>query len=64
MVRRAFLNWEGDYLCCGNDPFGTREEDQRVGSENGLGNQCFGLASGLLLYLVKEVIGLGQSEGG
>src|SRR3989449_1619422 len=39
-------------------------EDQGVGSENGLGNQCFGLASGLLLYLVKEVIGLGQSEGG
>ena len=39
-------------------------EDQRVGSENGLGYQCFGLASGLPFYLVKEVIGLGQSEGG
>jgi hypothetical protein len=39
-------------------------EDQGVGSENGPGNPRFGLASGLLLYLVKEVIGLGQSEGG
>jgi hypothetical protein len=39
-------------------------EDQRVGSDNGLGNQCFGLASGLPLYLLKEVIGLSQSEGG
>ena len=64
MVWRAFLIWEGDYLCCGNDSFGTRDGRSRSWVRERTWQSCLGLASGLLLYLVKEVIGLVQSEGG
>src|SRR6266571_7158882 len=54
LVCRAFLIWEGNCCLAATTLLGQGMEDQGVGPVNELGNQCFSLASGLPMFLVKS----------